>query len=102
LIGERPPEVQPTAVALQRLGPLQGQVMAIDAAAVALLLLEDMELLELDGGEETEGLADGVVFQQQPPAVVVEEELQGPEGGGVAVDGAEDAAAVLDRRLEGG
>lgn len=42
------------------------------------------------------------MLQQEPPAVVVEEELQGPEGGGVAVDGAEDAAAVLDRRLEGG
>lgn len=44
LIGERPPEVQPTAVALQRLGPLQGEVVAIEAPPLALLLLEDMEL----------------------------------------------------------
>lgn len=102
LIGEGGPEMEAAAVVLQPFGPLQGPLVLVSAAAAVLLLLEGMELLEGNGGEQAMGLADGVVLEQQPPAVVMEHQLQGPEGGGVAVDGAQQATTVLDGGFDQG
>jgi len=96
LIGNGGAEMQSTAMASEAVGTLQGLLLPFAAAPCSLLLLEGVEVVQFNGGEETQRLADGVVFEQQPPATVVEEQLQGPEGAGAAVEGAEDALAVLD------
>ena len=110
LIGEGGPEMEAAAVVLQPFGPLQGPLVLVSAAAAVLLLLEGMELVEGNSGEQAMGLADGVVLEQQPPAVVMEHQLQGPDGERrraptralpLPVAGEENAASLADGLLQG-
>ena len=62
------------------LGPLQGLQVAALVTPAQPLPLEHVHAAELQGTEQTMGLADRVVLHQQPPAAGVEQQLQRPDG----------------------